>query len=441
MDQSLRNIQIQKMMPQTLQSLQFLPLPLFALKAYLSGIVLDNPYLEPRFDVMETSLPVYEEPEETPGDNDQAEPSRPGPGALPFREEVYAIEGQSLYDHLLFQAALYAFSEAEAEAARYLISNISPAGYLEGSLEAAASAVGCDYALAERVLKVIQGFSPRGIGARSLSECLLLQVDSKAPDYDILIQLLREDLAALAERKFEFLSRKYKISRPRIQKILDYVQTLNPKPGSCFSAPRFTPYIIPDAAITLAGQRLEIWVGGKASALLSFDPDYMKDVTDAETSVFLKQKRSEAVNLISSLDMRSRALELLIRYLTVEQRAFFTEGAAALRPLTQKKAAADLGMSPSTISRCVREKYIRTPWGCFPLNYFFSSGLDGGSSAAQARSAIGTLIAGEDKAAPLSDLAISELLAEKGIKISRRTVAKYRAQLGLGGQSERIRYV
>ncbi|MEA4895602.1 MAG: RNA polymerase factor sigma-54, partial [Oscillospiraceae bacterium] len=176
--------------------------------------------------------------------------------------------------------------------------------------------------------------------------------------------------------------------------------------------------------------------------LLAFDQDYMSDVTDEEAAAFLKQKRLEAVNLIGSLDMRHSALELLVSYLAVEQRAFFTDGTAALQPLTQKKAAEDLGMHPSTVCRCVRDKYIGTPWGCFPLSDFFSVGLgEDGCSAAQARSVISTLIAQEDKAAPLSDLAVAELLEGKGIRISRRTVAKYRAQLGLGGQLERIRYV
>ncbi len=443
MEHSLRNLQVQKMMPQTLHSLQLLSLPLLALKTYLSGIVLDNPYLEPRFDTMEMPLSAYAEPGEAEmayEGEDRAETLRSGAGHLPFLEQIYAPENESLYDHLSFQAGLCAFSEAEATAARYLISHISSAGYLEESLETAASEIGCDYSLVKRVLGVVQGFTPRGVGARCLSECLCLQADPQAADYAMLTLLLREDLAALAGRKFEFLARKYKISRTRLQKMLDYVQTLNPKPGSCFSSSRLTPYIMPDATVSLSGQRLDIRVGGEASALLSFDPDYMKDVADEEASAFLRQKRLEALNLLSSLDMRSRALERLVAYLAVEQRAFFIKGAAALRPLTQRKAASDLRMSPSTICRCVREKYIVTPQGCFKLDYFFPGGLGGGSSSEQARASISALIAGEDRAAPLSDLAISELLAAKGIQISRRTVSKYRAQLGLGCQLERIRY-
>ncbi|MEA4895161.1 MAG: hypothetical protein VB064_07850, partial [Oscillospiraceae bacterium] len=263
MEHSLRNVQIQKMMPQTLHSLQLLSMPLFSLGTYLSGIVLDNPYLEPLFDTMEIPLPAFTEPEsEKTTDRDDKSESA---GALPFKDQIYfEREGESLYDHLRFQAGLCAFSVQEETVARYLIANISPAGYLEESLETTAAKIGCDLSLAQHVLAVIQGFSPCGVGARSLSECLILQADTKTADYGILIRLLQEDIAALAERKFAFLSRKYGIGRPRIQKLLDYIKTLDPRPGSHFSCARFTPYVMPDATVDLSGPRPEIWVGGNA---------------------------------------------------------------------------------------------------------------------------------------------------------------------------------
>ena len=506
------------MMPQTSQCLQLLSLPLCALNSYLSGIVLGNPYLEPRFDALETPLgavmgmelpdmeplgmeplnleplgmeppdmeplgmeppdleppdlepldlePLGMEPPETDPDEAlgrDADPVQAGRGAwqagrgewqadrgawqadrgawpLPFVEQSYAPGGESLYDHLRFQADIHAFSAREAAVARHMISRISDAGYLEESIEDAAAETGCSQTVAENVLGVIQGFTPAGVGARNLSECLRLQADPKLPEYAMLIRILHEDLDALANRRIDYLARKYKTTRQQVQKLLDYVRTLNPKPGSCLSSARFTPYVIPDATIARDGQQLEVWVAGKASALLSFDPCYLKGVADADAAEFLKQKQQEAVNLINSLNMRSRALELLVGYLAVEQRAFFMDAAAALRPLTQKKTAADLGMSPSTISRCARDKYIATPRGCYSINYFFPSGLEGGFSSAQARDEVGALIALEDKADPLNDLAICEQLSAKGIEISRRTVAKYRAQLGLGGRLERLRY-
>jgi RNA polymerase sigma-54 factor len=440
MEHTLRNVQKQKMMPQTLQSLQLLSMPLFALKSYLNGIVVENPFLEPRYDMMEIPLSACAAESGISEDDDGAESFDPGAGLLPFREQIYSLEGESLYEHLSFQARMCPFSVAEAAVARYLISNINTAGYLEVSLEDTASQLDCDGALAERVLHVIQSFSPRGVGARSLSECLCLQADPQIADYGILIRLLREDLSALAERRFKFLTCKYKLSRLCIQHMLDYVQTLDPKPGNCFIGTQFTPYLTPDATVTPVGSQLKIWIGGKANTLLSFNREYMKDVTDVKAAEFLRQKRSEAVNLLNGITMRNRALELLVGYLAEEQHAFFPQGAAALRPLTQRKAAADLGMSPSTISRCVQGKYVGTPWGCLSLSYFFSADLDGNASATQARHEIGALIAQEDKAAPLSDLAIAEHLAGKGIRISRRTVAKYRGQLALGGRLERIRY-
>ena len=473
MKQSLRNVQVHEMMPQTIQSMQLLSMPLFALRPYLCGIVHDNPFLEPRFDAFE-------------------EPSSLRPktraGNLPFLEQFYSRGGESLYDHLLFQVRMCNFSKEEKALALYYISNINEAGYLEASAEDAADSCCCEHAAAQHVLSAIQCFTPVGVGAQSLSECLCLQADPKTPDYRILICLLQEDIEALASRRIEYLSRKYKISRERVYSLLSYVKTLNPKPGSSFSAERFTPYVMPDARIALGGQGLEIWVGGAPGTLLDFDLDYMKDAlgigdaegtegvggiggddvaeyiegtegsgsTDgtegaegtegvggiggadiAEAREFLKQKRLEAVTLINSLNMRTGALEMLVGYLAVEQRGFFMGTAAAPRPLTQKKAASDLGLSPSTISRCAKEKYIDTPRGGFQISYFFSNELEGGASAAQARGEIAAMIALEDKSAPLSDLAISEKLLAKGIQVTRRTVSKYRAQLGLGGKKTR----
>jgi len=438
MEQVLRKTQIQKLAPQTMQSLQLLSMPFFALKSYLSSIVLDNPCLEPCFDAIETSPPEYDYPEEA-GAEEKGILEQAGLGVSEYRDRIYSHDECSLYDHLFAQVDICGFSEWEEETALFFVSNISTTGYLETDIETAVAAVGGDRAEIERVLSVIQGFTPAGVGARNLSECLCLQVDPEKENYDLLIRVINDDLTALATRKFEYLARKHKISRPRIQEMLDYIKSLDPKPGRSFSKARFTPYIIPDATVIQVGNRLEFWINGSADKLLSFNPDYMKDVSDEEASAFLKQKRAEALSLIGSINMRNRVLRLLIRYLTVEQKEYFTDGASALRPMTQKKAAEDLGLDPSTISRCIRDKYIETSLGCIALSSFFSSGLDGGSSAG-VRELIAAMIAMEDKTAPLSDMAISEKLAEKGVRISRRTASKYRTQLGLGGQSERKRY-
>lgn len=444
MEHSLRNKQIQKMMPQTMHSLQLLSMPIIPLQMYLSNIILNNPYLELCYDTLETPVSFHNLQDPTDIEKIQARRRQPDPASRPlaFQEHLFAREETSLYEQLRFQVEFYPFSPQEAVLAQHLISNINSAGYLDESLDTAAAATGCSIELAENVLKAIQTFNPRGIGARSLSECLALQVDTHIKDYDILKQILKEDLAPLAARQFSFFERKYKINRPRIQKILDYLQTLNPKPGSCFSQDLFTPYILPDITVNLYRQQPEILIYGETSSLLSFDPDYMKGVTDPETLEFLKEKKAEASSLIGSLSMRYHALQMLVSYLVAEQRPFFIDGPEALRPMTQKQAAAAIGMNPSTICRCIREKYISTPWGTFPFNHFFSSELtDNGRPAEVVRNAISTLIAGEDKSSPLCDTDIMDHLAEHGIHISRRTVAKYRSQLGIGGQSMRIRYV
>ena len=447
LEQSIRSRQVQKMMPQTVYSLQLLSMPLFSLKTYLDHIALGNPYLEPCYGNMEIPISSLSVQEDTGYDApiEDSGAAYPRPEAdfafLEFQDHLFGRQEYSLYEHLRFQAELCSFSPGEAGVAGYLIAHIGSTGYLEESLEEIQAAAGCSNAVAENILRVIQTFSPRGVGARNLSECLCLQVDAAVEDYSILMEVLREDLAALAQRKFAYLGRKYKVSRPRLQKMLDYVQTLDPRPGSCFAGERYTPYILPDVSVRFWGQQVQVQVKGDAGSLLTFDPDYMKEAASADAVEFLAQKKREAADLIRSIDMRHRALQLLTAYLVDQQWEFFVEGPQALRPMTQKKAAEAIGMHPSTVCRCIRDKYISTPWGTFPLQHFFSGGIGPGEYPAKlAQSAVGALIAKENKSAPLSDLEIAKALSDEGIQLSRRTVAKYRAQLGLGGQAMRIRY-
>ncbi len=422
MENSLRNLQIQKMTPQAIHSLQLMTMPLGALLSYVGRCTSENPFVEMNYDWMERSAGI-------------AARER---WSLSL-DETYAAapQGESLYDFLTAQIRLSGLKGRRLEAARLIAANISRAGYLELDLSAAAGLLGMDEEKMLDVLRLVQSMGPPGVGARDLGECLSLQLGEDAPGGETARALVKNDLEALAAHRFTALSRKYKLDPRRLQELLDHIRTLDPRPGSRFSAGESVNYILPDAVVENDGGELSVSVRGRAESIVRFDGEYMSGTDDEEARAFLDERRTEAVRLIDSIELRYCALERLVGYIAEKQAPFFTGRHKFPRPLTQREAAADLGISPSTVSRCVKDKYISSPCGTFPLGFFFSgNSTTGGYSKKLLRE----LIESEPPRAPYSDARLSELLEEQGIELSRRCVAKYRAEMGIGTQNQRMRF-
>lgn len=422
MDNLLRSIQIQKMTPQAIHSLQLMTMPLGALLSYISRCTLENPFIEPNYDWMELSSGL----------------SARSPRGLSLDERYAAApEGESLYELLMAQLRLSGLKGRRLEAARLIVANISRAGYLELDMSVAAGLLGMDEEELFGVLRLVQELAPPGVGARNLAECLSLQFRDDAPGGDAARELVKNNLSDLAAHRYTALSRKYKLEPRVLQELMDYIRSLDPRPGSRFSAAEGVSYILPDAVVESIGGELSVSVRGRADSIIQFNKEYMHLAEDEEAAAFLESRRTEAVRLIDSLELRYSTLRRLIAYVVVKQEAFFSGRHKYPRPLKQCEAAEDLGISPSTVSRCVKDKYISSPCGMLPLSFFFSGNS---TMSGYSKQLLRELIEGEPPHAPYSDARLCELLAEQGVELSRRCVAKYRAEMGIVAQNRRTRF-
>ncbi len=238
----------------------------------------------------------------------------------------------------------------------------------------------------------------------------MLQIDSGNQFAHIIRRIIEEDLPDVAQHHFSTLKRKHHLSDSQLQQVIQEIQNLNPKPGLTFCAETVAHYIYPEASIYVVDSTLKLRMKSDPRTFLVFDRNYMQDIDDAEAQSYLKAKKTEAINLLNSLNMRQAILRQLLLYLIHEQRDFFFGGKSHLRPLSMKEAATALGVHPSTITRCVRDKYIETPWGVLPLRQFFqtSSGNEE-LSVEYAYQLILQLIDSESKSAPLSDARANRL--------------------------------
>ena len=435
--------QIQTTMPQTIMSRELLQMPAILLREYLSNSIIDNPFLELRDSAIDG--PIYEmssfSGKKETLYRDYVEHIEDPDASLSLAEELCGEQRDSLCENLKFQASLLDLSPKDRRNLNYLIELIDEDGYFREDIPEVSRELHISIETVLSLLKIIQQFYPTGVGARSLEECLVLQVDPYDPYAYVIRRIIEEDLLKVAQRHFTALERKYHLSGQQIQKIISKIQSLSPRPGLCFCTKTMTPYVYPEASITIEDSLLKIEMKNEPDKILVFNKSYMQDVEDAEARPYLRQKKAEAINLINSLDMRRTIIYQLLVYLTKEQRDFFFGGMAHLRPLTMKEAANALNVHPSTITRCVKDKYIETPWGILPLKCFFQKASGNEElSVEYVCQLIEKLISEERTMHPLSDKEISDRLKENGVSISRRTVSKYREQLNVPCQRKRRKY-
>lgn len=433
-------IQIQATMPQTIISRELLQMPTILLHSFLSTSIIDNPFLELRYSMTEE---IICEMPSSPAKREKSniENLEPIGSQLSLMEELCGEQQDSLFENLKFQASILNLSEKNHKYLNYLIGFINEDGYFQEDVSEMAKELKISSEMVLQLLKIIQGFYPTGVGARNLQECLILQVNPNNPCAHIIKRIIEEDLLKVARHNFTALGRKYHLATLQLQKLISEIQSLNPKPGLLLKAETVTQYVYPEASISIVDDFLELEMKNETESILLFNRNYMQDIEDTEARAYLRQKKAEAISLINSLNMRQTIIRQMLLFLIEEQREFFFGGQAHLKPLSMKETADALGVHPSTITRCVKDKYIETPQGAFPLKRFFqfSSGNEE-LSAEHVRQRIMQLINGECKASPLSDEEISVQLRKCGIEISRKTVSKYREQLRIPCQRERRRY-
>lgn len=374
-----------------------------------------------------------------------------GSGEAPDFERQ--ASSQSLHSHLNWQLAMLDVSDQERLIAESLLDAVNGDGYLDQTLEDIVQGLEQDgrhpttLAEVEAVLTRLQQFEPTGVFARDLRECLMLQLDSLPRDTVLLPQagrLVRQFLEALASGDRRLLKRRLGLDDDQLDSVIELIRSLDPRPGSQFGDSD-NDYVIPDLVVRHTEEGWRVELNPDAMPRLRIQPDYAALIRRADKSQdnqFLKDHLQEARWLIKSLSSRNDTLLKVGREIMVRQIDFLEQGEAAMKPLVLADIADKVEMHESTISRVTTQKFVHTPRGVFELKYFFSSqvGQDGDAHSSTAiRAMIKSLIQKEPARKPLSDSKLVELLAEDGVNVARRTVAKYREAMNIPSSSERKR--
>jgi len=401
-------------------------------------------------------------PDELPGDTnwedtyDMGATSLSAPAGDNDRDffETHVGSSESLHEHLSWQLDLTPFSDVDRAIAEAIIDSINDDGYLNVSLEDLCESL--DFAPElevgveeiQAVLRRIQHFDPVGVGARDPAECLLIQLLALEPDTTWRKQaliLVQEHVTLLGNRDYNQIMRRMKLSEPELQEVLKLVQSLNPRPGSQITSA--TPqYVVPDVFVVKRKGKWQVDLNIEATPKLRINSHYAGLVRRADNSddnTCLRNHLQEARWFLKSLQSRHETLLKVARCIVERQRNFFEYGDEAMKPLVLRDIAETVEMHESTISRVTTQKYMHTPRGIFEFKYFFSSHVgtaDGGECSATAiRAIIKKLVAAEKPNKPLSDSKIAALLADQGIQVARRTIAKYREAMNIPPSNERKR--
>ncbi len=357
---------------------------------------------------------------------------------------------QSLHEHLQWQASVYPFSPEQAVIATFLLDAINEDGYLDdwdSVVMRLQDSSGTPRADIEAVLSIIHEFDPPGVGARSLTECLDIQLRQLSPDTPgraLALGLTSPSaLEAVAAQDHLRLAQQLQVEKDDLIVGIRLLQSLQPHPGTPYSQPE-SQYIVPEVFVTRQKGRWVVSLNTDITPRLRINPEYLRLIRRADMSTdqqSLKQHLQEARYFLNSLKSRNETLLRVSQCIVEEQRAFLEYGEEAMKPLVLRDIAAQVGVHESTVSRAIANKYMHSPRGLHELKYFFSSHVQtttGGSCSATAIQAmIKRLVQQEDASSPLSDSRLAELLLEDGIRIARRTVAKYREELGIAPSHER----
>lgn len=367
-------------------------------------------------------------------------------------ENIYACT-EDLRSHLMWQMRLTTLSDNDKKIATAIIDSINDNGYLSTTIDDITEGLqrqepelGIEKDEVLAVLHLIQRFDPIGVAASNIQECLNIQLTAlsdEIPWKKQAIQLVSHHLDLLGQKNYPSLMKLLNLNKDQLQLTIKLIQTLHPNPGSLIS-PSKTEYIIPDVIV---GKKQNRWVAElnqMAIPQIKINQQYLSLISKASSksdSTFLKNNLQEARWLIKSLQSRNQTLLRVANFIVQYQQDFLEHGEVAMKPLVLSKIAESLDMHESTISRVTTQKYMYTPRGIYELKYFFSSYVQtasgGEASATAIRAFIKQIVADENRTNPLSDKQIADLLSNYGIKIARRTIAKYREAIGIPPSHER----
>lgn len=363
------------------------------------------------------------------------------------QDEFADARGETLQEHLLWQLQMSRLSERDKKIGTAIIDAISDHGYVIEPLEEIAKNLLPELTASvedvAKVLEHVQGMDPLGVGARSVSECIelqLRQLDVDTPGRDTALQIAQQYLDQVAEQQFSVLRRQLRVTDGELDNALALVRACQPRPGSVIqSAP--AEYIVPDVFVRRTEHGWAVEINPSTLPKVRVNQGYANLLTRGADHASLRTQLQEARWLIRSLEIRNETLLKVATCIVQRQSAFLEHGDERMQPMILKDIAEAVEMHESTISRVTTNKYMHTPRGVIEFRYFFSShvsGTDGSELSSTAiRARIKKLIAQEDNSKPLSDARIAEILSEEGAQVARRTVAKYREALGIAPSSDR----
>jgi RNA polymerase sigma-54 factor len=430
------------------QAISVLQMTTLELCDYIAHSMEENPFLEaeegdyaeayPNQVNMETVLDQQERNLHVSGEAPEVKEEHPF--------ERYLSVQPTLSDHLLSQLSFELSEQVDIFIGSYLIGNIDRNGYLCTDVPEVAARLDVVPERVAAVLKVIQGFHPAGVAARSLKECLLLQLGDVTDRKELAVRVIENYLEDLAAHKIGKIARALGVNATDIQYVNDLIRTLDPKPGLQFETEK-SPAIWPDVSVVKESGHYVVYMQDYDFPPLRINQHYAtlfrQEALGAEARKYLEEKLGAALGLIRGIEQRRHNIYRVTQCIVEEQEAFLECGISRLKPLTMSHVAEMVGIHESTVSRVVGSKYVQTPQGLFELKFFFHSGLPQAGENMSSRSVkhmIQELIAAESSAAPLSDAEIMESLHGKGIEISRRTVNKYRQSLGIPANNLRKRF-
>lgn len=459
MDLKLQMKQSQTLSQRMIQSAEILQMTAQELDTYISDLALENPVID------------IVEPESAEERKESIEQQQ---WLNSFNEENYYLyqrqnndddydfknawnldtnDGETLQDYLWSQLITEKFSLRETEIIQFMLESLDSKGYLTETTADIATYFKTDEKQIEPLLKELQSLDPAGVCARSLEECLKLQLERRNMLTPLLSSIIDDCLELVAKNHVPAIARKFRLSPSQAAGCCQIIKSLNPKPGVSFSSREQLRYLIPDVTIVKFKEHFDILLNESMYPGIEINSYYkeMNQHPDSEeVKEYLNQKIRQAEWVKQCVSQRNKTLMEVSRAILKRQEAFFTYGPSHLCPLRLSDIADDLDIHESTVSRAVSRKYLQCSWGVYPMNFFFSrnvshkeSGDDSVSSAtaADVKRMMKEIIEKEDKKKPFSDRLLSDELAKQGVSISRRTISKYREEEGIPDASGRREYL
>ena len=463
-----------RLAPQIIQSMEILQLPLLALEERIEQELVENPALEMSVEQEKPKDAELDRPERTEEEKPTSAeedfsrldefhedyidfghyqaPARRDPSENDPKHDALQNTPSgppSLHEHLMEQLRFLELDAWTRQMTEFLINNIDSDGRLEADLEELVASLEEQppSGAPEKALKLVQSFDPAGVGARNLQECLLLQLDPDHPDYDLHKRLIENHLEDIENNRLPLIARELELDIEDVKRLIDYITHLDPAPGRLYDTEE-VPYITPDVIVEIIDGRFEVYLNEPVRKNLRINPFYLKlqqkSGKNSEEFKFLRKRIDSAQWLISAIEQRRETLLRISRCIVELQQDFMEKGVNALRPMKMQEVADAIGVHVSTVSRAVNQKYMQTPWGVYPIKFFFSGGkrtADGENESYNSiKERIREIVDAEDKSKPLSDEDIVAKLVDSGLKVARRTVTKYRKQLNIPSSRKRKEY-